>query len=561
MCGPTATNRQAGASVIAFSLRYAGSELSRRWARAAVTALGLGAGVSLVVAILSLSAGFDRAGNQVMAPLGSVGTDVLVTQTADSSAAGGGTALVAANRSVVTDLASLGPAGSTFTKDFFLLAALLPVKESTAQALAGLPHVRSAAGALTVLASHQTGVVPKIVARLSAGGQTLTASAKPAPLTSAEAARLRTCILPDAGLKDLSGLATGAGAAPAGPAQIEACLPDRYRAYVAQVKVPYESVRQVLNPPQTNIRSTTYTVAGVDPAYAADGLVTPSQVASGRFVKGPQDVMANVAYAQSTGLRLGSTIPINGVAYHVVGLVNASIGGQSADLYLPLTTVQRLTGQQGQVNVILVHADSANAVEAVTAEIHRMLPSAHLVSAAAVAKQVKSSINDARKLSDRFGGALAAVSVGGAFLIAILLTLGSVAKRVREIGTLRAIGWSRRRVVGQLVVETLGIGAVGGLVGMAMGAGIAAGLTQLIPSLDAHAGNALSSATSLSKLAGVATNLGASSTMHVRIIAEVTPSILLLGGSLALLGGLLAGVVAGWRASCLAPALALRDIG
>jgi ABC-type antimicrobial peptide transport system permease subunit len=56
-----------------------------------------------------------------------------------------------------------------------------------------------------------------------------------------------------------------------------------------------------------------------------------------------------------------------------------------------------------------------------------------------------------------------------AFLIAVLLTLSSVGKRVREIGTLKALGWKQstvvRQVVGGLVVAVLGglvAGAAGG---------------------------------------------------------------------------------------------------
>jgi ABC-type antimicrobial peptide transport system permease subunit len=49
------------------------------------------------------------------------------------------------------------------------------------------------------------------------------------------------------------------------------------------------------------------------------------------------------------------------------------------------------------------------------------------------------------------------------------LTLSSVSKRVREIGSLRAIGWSRGRVVRQIMAETLGIGVVGGVIGIAVG--------------------------------------------------------------------------------------------
>lgn len=565
--------------MLAFSLRYAGAELRRRWSRALVTALGLAAGVSLIVAITGISAGFKTAGAAVLSPLGKVGTDILVTQTAtDASnaaknAAGGdanaGTdaaanSLIAANRSVVTNLATLGKPGAKFTKDFFLLAELLPMTQSMTMKLATLPHVTTATGALTVLASHQTGVVPTIVAKLTTGGQTISQVHRPTALTPAEAASVRSCILSDGGLKDLtSGLSGGSLSKPSAalPSQIEQCLPGRFREYVQQVNVPLETVKQVMNPPQTDIQATPYTAAGLDAADPVNALVTPAQVVSGRYLKAGSagEVLADASYAASAKLHLGSVIPINGKTFTVVGLVNASIGGQSANLYFPLASLQKLTDQTGHVNVILVRADSVASIATVTAEIQHALPGAHIITASQVADQVKGSLATARKLTDRFGGALAAIAVGGAFLITILLTLGSVAKRVREIGTLRAVGWSRRRMVGQLVIETLGIGIAGAVMGMVLGVAAAAGLTQLAPDLVAKSPIA-SSANSLAQIVG-STNSEVRSSMHIHIAAQITPTSLIAGASLALIGSLLAGVIAGWRASSLTPAVALRDIG
>jgi putative ABC transport system permease protein len=50
-------------------------------------------------------------------------------------------------------------------------------------------------------------------------------------------------------------------------------------------------------------------------------------------------------------------------------------------------------------------------------------------------------------------------------------------------------------------------------------------------------------------------------TTHVPLSVPLHPTTLLIGVALALLGGLLAGAVGGWRAARLAPAVALRDLG
>jgi len=62
-----------------FHVTYIGRELRRRFGRTLLTALGLALGVGLVIGIIGVSQGLDDAQAKVLAPLQSVGTDVLVT--------------------------------------------------------------------------------------------------------------------------------------------------------------------------------------------------------------------------------------------------------------------------------------------------------------------------------------------------------------------------------------------------------------------------------------------------------------------------------------------------
>ena len=69
------------------------------------------------------------------------------------------------------------------------------------------------------------------------------------------------------------------------------------------------------------------------------------------------------------------------------------------------------------------------------------------------------------------GIALISLAVGG---LSVINTMAmSVAERTREIGIKRAIGGSRVRIVGELVAESALIGFLGGVIGLALGAGVA----------------------------------------------------------------------------------------
>ena len=203
-------------------------------------------------------------------------------------------------------------------------------------------------------------------------------------------------------------------------------------------------------------------------------------------------------------------------------------------------------------------AKSAGDVDKVAAAIQKQLPGATVVTAKSLADQVSGGLADAHDLAKRFAGVVAIVVLAAAFVIAVLLTLTSIGKRVREIGTLRAIGWSKNRVVRQLVGETLVIGLIGGLLGVLMGIG----LSSLIhPTLQAKsAGTAGTASGSAANFLGVAQSTAATTT-KVTIHSALHPSTLMLGVAYALLGGLIAGLIGSWRAARLAPATALRDIG
>jgi ABC-type antimicrobial peptide transport system permease subunit len=133
-----------------------------------------------------------------------------------------------------------------------------------------------------------------------------------------------------------------------------------------------------------------------------------------------------------------------------------------------------------------------------------------------------------------------------------------VAKRVREIGTLRALGWSRGRVVSQLVSETLGIGLLGGVLGIGVGYLVAAATHAFSPVLNAST-TGVGAASSVSALFNQAKPAAVSTA--VRLSAPISLGTIALGMACALVGGLLAGSLGGWRAARLSPTVALRDLG
>jgi ABC-type lipoprotein release transport system permease subunit len=567
--------------------------------------------------IIGVSAGLSSAQTQALSPLSSVGTDIIVTRTVGATAsaspspspstanqgaggggfgggggggggggffgAGGGrgatatvsqlnsadqAALLNANSSVLTDLSKLGPAGTAFVHDFFVPGTLITFPDAAIQDVASVSGVKLAVPGLSMQAIHESGTVPQVTDTFKTGGQTITSTQPPAPLTDAEQTAVEACIQANGGFVRPSPGATrpspspGASPAPGGGERgggggfgrngvLQKCLPARIQQYQAQVVVPTQTINRILNPPATDTNTKTYTAAAVDPANTTSGLITSAQVTSGSWFSSTPDneVLVNTAYASTNSIKAGQTLTINGTAYTVRGLVAPTLTGNVSDIYFNLKTLQTLSTNDSRVNEVLVKVNKSSDVDA----------GAQVLTAKSLANQVTGSLANAQALAASLGGALAAIILLAAFLIAALLTTSSVAKRVREIGTLRAIGWPKARVVRQIMAETVGIGILGAVVGILVGLGVAEAVNLFGPTLTSTTSGLAVGASTAGSLFHQSTS--ASASQSVRLQAIITPTTILLGVGFALLGGVLAGAFGGWRAARLSPAVALRDLG
>jgi putative ABC transport system permease protein len=572
-----------------FFLSYVRNELLRRRTRTILTAIGLGLGVALVVSISAISNGLSHAQKTALNPLSGIGTDLTVTRAAQTDSnsfggpfGGGGAGnrdLLAANSSVITDLSKLGKPGQHFVHDFFLPGTQLTFPASQVKQIEKMTGVAAVSEGLVLIAEHQEGTVPKIVATLKAGGQTFNIRRQITPPTAAEQQAIRSCIAKLAA-KNGSSLAPSGTTGPVGPTgsggfgrrgggngnsgggfrlfgrgAFSQCLPARFRNFRTRFTTPTQTLRQVLDPPQTNIKTEPYTIGGVNTNQPSIGLITPVQVTKGRYFSkgGGKEALLAPGYASKNGLKVGSKLTLNGTTFTVVGIVSPPLGGQTADVYLPLAQLQKLAGEKGLANVAFARADSSSDVSKVAQEIKANLVGSQVASQKDVAKQITGSLVDASNLSSKLGLVLSIVAVAAAFLIAALLTLTSVGKRVRELGTLKALGWTQRLVVRQILGESLAVGIIGGALGIGLGILIAGIVDGFGPQLTAS-----SLVGGSTNLFGLAASRTASTT--ISLDAPLTVWLILIGFGVALLGGLVAGGAGALRAARLRPADALRQL-
>jgi ABC-type antimicrobial peptide transport system permease subunit len=326
----------------------------------------------------------------------------------------------------------------------------------------------------------------------------------------------------------------------------------------------------------SNIHTSSFSVNGADLSASGVGPLSSAKLTAGRtFTTADADAnraVVDADYAASAKLKVGSQITVAGKKFTVIGLVRQSKGASPADVYIPLARAQSLAGMKDKVNTIYVAAASASDISTVSKEISSLLPNATVTTSSDLANEVSGSLSSAASLANNLGRWLAVAVLAAAFLLASLLMMAAVSHRVREFGTLKALGWPTRRVTGQVMGEAIVIGLMGGIAGVALGFGGAKLVSAVAPPLKASTG-----LTSGSASPGGAVNPGggpsggggpvgqrlaanAAHTVSVHLTAPVTLSAVALAVILAIAGGLIAGSFGGWRAARLRPAAALARV-
>lgn len=172
--------------------------------------------------------------------------------------------------------------------------------------------------------------------------------------------------------------------------------------------------------------------------------------------------------ATKNNLSVGSTFTAYGKSISVVGIYDAGNQFANSGIYMPIATLQTLSGQAGQLNSITATVDNADNMDSTVSAVKNALGTdkVDVTSSADITNRTIEPLQNIKNIS--FYGLVGALVAGGVIIFLIMMMI--VRERRREIGVLKAIGSSNVGVIGQFISESFVLTFLGSVVGIVVGA-------------------------------------------------------------------------------------------
>lgn len=249
------------------------------------------------------------------------------------------------------------------------------------------------------------------------------------------------------------------------------------------------------------------------------------RIVEGKPVSGPGQIIVGRRATESIDMAVGDNLRLYGTPYRVVGIYETGQGMEESGGVLTLEDAQTVAQYERKVSLYEVGLRRGEDVDGVVRRIEEMQLDLKVGKTSE-----RETDQQYEQLLQGFAWSVAAIAIfiGGLGMMNSMVM--SVLERTREIGALRALGWSRRRVVWIILGESLTLSVAGGVVGILLGIGLAL-LAGRIPG------------------------------MGLILSGTFTPAIFIQGMATALVLGLVGGLIPAWRAAGLRPVEALSYEG
>jgi putative ABC transport system permease protein len=202
-------------------------------------------------------------------------------------------------------------------------------------------------------------------------------------------------------------------------------------------------------------------INGID-LQTFEALGGPMRYLEGGPFQGPDDMIVDEYYAASNKVRVGDKVTALEHTFHVTGIVPQGRGSRA---YVPMNTLQTMTGAEGKATVFYVKLDDPRNADAVAHEI-KALPGMEDYNIKTMEEWLSLMSANSIPMLSRVIDIVIWISVVIGFLVIFQSMYTAVMERTREIGILKSLGASKLYIIRVILRETLMLAIAGILVGM-----------------------------------------------------------------------------------------------
>lgn len=237
--------------------------------------------------------------------------------------------------------------------------------------------------------------------------------------------------------------------------------PDIARDRSGQPMASLEMVTVINLPSVDHPNGMNVTLRGLEPVGIA---MREVKVRDGRWFRpGHREVVVGAAVAQRyPGARLGARLAFGGGQWDVVGVMKSAEPAVNSEIWGDLNQISTDFNRQNQLNSVLIRAAAAAAIPSL---IRSLKGDRRLNVSPVREKQYYASLTSAGAPLEFLGIVVSIIMAVGSAFAAMNTMYASVALRSQEIGTLRALGFSRRNILLSFLLEALLLAFAGGIVG------------------------------------------------------------------------------------------------
>ena len=211
------------------------------------------------------------------------------------------------------------------------------------------------------------------------------------------------------------------------------------------------------------------TIMGVDSGQPALGAVMVRDwIRQGHFPQNQGEIALEKHFAKFQKVRPGDVFQVGGHAFTISGIIEIREGAQvaAANIYMPLNSARMLLkNKPDAMNLIYLRLNNPSMLNRVKSQLSAEIKGVSISSSDSFLEL----IGGVSMISEKFSLIASMVGLLGAILLIMKTMTSHLFERSREIGTLKAVGWTRQEIQRQLTAEAFIQTLAGGLLGILAG--------------------------------------------------------------------------------------------